>query len=250
MLINVHKIYIINTGPLSVQAQYSRLCPLSSSFCYNGNLVTWSQSQSHIATDDQSVSKSWYRAPFCCSWPNIYYSSTDTVLFLWGALSDESMGLAFVYILRTRQLYLVAVSLSTDFCNVKVGFQNPLKWAITPKIIWIILGLTENKFLCLALGSREYNPCCKYSRQESSLLRRFYSHVLIFEKSRSVSIATGNWLDDRGVSVRVLVIWKKNFFLHDQTGSGVHPASYPKVTGCSFPGGKAIGAWNCPLISN
>jgi hypothetical protein len=33
MLINVYKIY---TGPLSVQAQYSRLCPISSSFRYNG----------------------------------------------------------------------------------------------------------------------------------------------------------------------------------------------------------------------
>jgi hypothetical protein len=33
VLINVHKIY---TGPLSVQAQYSRLCLISSSFRYNG----------------------------------------------------------------------------------------------------------------------------------------------------------------------------------------------------------------------
>jgi hypothetical protein len=73
-------IYIIYTGPLSVQAQYSRFCPISSSFCYD-SLVTWtvvcltaakfkphcfgyqSQSQSHIATDGQSVSKSWCRAP-------------------------------------------------------------------------------------------------------------------------------------------------------------------------------------------
>jgi hypothetical protein len=38
MLINVYKVY---TGPLSVQAQYSRLCPISSSFRYNGSLVTW-----------------------------------------------------------------------------------------------------------------------------------------------------------------------------------------------------------------
>jgi hypothetical protein len=38
MLINVYKIY---TGPLSVQAQYSRLCPISSSFRYNGSLITW-----------------------------------------------------------------------------------------------------------------------------------------------------------------------------------------------------------------
>jgi hypothetical protein len=48
-----------------------------------------SQSQSHIATDGQSVSKS--------SWPDIYYCLTVTVLFLWGALSDERTGLSFVY---------------------------------------------------------------------------------------------------------------------------------------------------------
>jgi hypothetical protein len=38
MLINVYKIY---TGPLSVQAQYSRFCPIFSSFRYNDSLVTW-----------------------------------------------------------------------------------------------------------------------------------------------------------------------------------------------------------------
>jgi hypothetical protein len=32
-----------------------------------------------------------------------------------------------------------------------------------------------------------------------------------------------------------------------QTGSGVHPTSYPMGTGGSFPGGKAAGAWNWPL---
>jgi hypothetical protein len=31
----------IYTGPLSVKAQYSRLCPVSSSFRYNGSLFTW-----------------------------------------------------------------------------------------------------------------------------------------------------------------------------------------------------------------
>jgi hypothetical protein len=38
MLINVYKIY---TGPLSVQDQYSRLFPISSSFRYNGSVITW-----------------------------------------------------------------------------------------------------------------------------------------------------------------------------------------------------------------
>jgi hypothetical protein len=38
MIINLLNIY---TGPLSVQAQYIRLCPISSSFRCNGSLVTW-----------------------------------------------------------------------------------------------------------------------------------------------------------------------------------------------------------------
>jgi hypothetical protein len=48
-------------------------------------------------------------------------------------------------------------------------------------------------------------------------------------------IATGYGLDDRGVGVLSL--------LHVvQTGSGVHPTSYPMGTGGSFPGDKADGA--------
>jgi hypothetical protein len=56
-----------------------------------------SPSPSHIATDGQSVSKSWYRAPSWGPWPDIYCSSTLTVLFLLGAFSDERMGLSFIY---------------------------------------------------------------------------------------------------------------------------------------------------------
>jgi hypothetical protein len=33
--------YTIYTRPLSVQVQYSRSCPVFSSSCYNGSLVTW-----------------------------------------------------------------------------------------------------------------------------------------------------------------------------------------------------------------
>jgi hypothetical protein len=48
----------------------------------------------------------------------------------------------------------------------------------------------------------------------------------------AVCIAIGYWLDDREVGVRV----------HDvQTGSGVHPTSYPMDTGGSFPGLKQPG---------
>jgi hypothetical protein len=44
----------------------------------------------------QSVSKSWCR-------PDIYYCLTVTVLFLWGALSDERTGLSFTIAAGSRQ---------------------------------------------------------------------------------------------------------------------------------------------------
>jgi hypothetical protein len=39
-----------------------------------------------------------------------------------------------------------------------------------------------------------------------------------------------------------------NISLHHrvQNGSGAHPASYPMSIRCSFPGGKAAGAWSWP----
>jgi hypothetical protein len=52
--------------------------------------LTLSQSQSHIATDGQSVN---------LSWPDVYCCLTVTVLLLWGALSDESTDLSFVRVI-------------------------------------------------------------------------------------------------------------------------------------------------------
>jgi hypothetical protein len=49
--------------------------------------ICQSQSQSHIATDGQSVSQQ-----VLVSRPDIFYCLTVTVLFLWGALSDERSG--------------------------------------------------------------------------------------------------------------------------------------------------------------
>jgi hypothetical protein len=51
-------------------------------------LVTSGQSQSHIPTDGQSISKSWCRAP--CG-------AHDQILFDSYGLSDERTGLSFVY---------------------------------------------------------------------------------------------------------------------------------------------------------
>jgi hypothetical protein len=59
----------------------------------------------------------------------------------------------------------------------------------------------------------------------------------------SVGIALGYGLDDRGSRVR-FPAGAGNFSLHYriQSGSGVHPASYPMGTEGFFPGGKAAGA--------
>jgi hypothetical protein len=54
-----------------------------------------SQSQSHIATDGQSLSQSWCQAP---SWAHdqIFITLSQSVLSLWSALSDERTSLSFV----------------------------------------------------------------------------------------------------------------------------------------------------------
>jgi hypothetical protein len=58
----------------------------------------------------------------------------------------------------------------------------------------------------------------------------------------ALGIATGYGLDDRGVGIQVPVgsgIFSSSVV---QTGSGIHPASYPIGTGGSSPGGKVAGA--------
>jgi hypothetical protein len=66
---------------------------------------------------------------------------------------------------------------------------------------------------------------------------------------RSVGIALGYGLDDRGSRVR-FPAGVGNFSLHRvKNGSEVHPTSYPMDTRVSFAGGKAAGAWSWPLTS-
>jgi hypothetical protein len=59
-----------------------------------------SQSQSHIATDGQSVSMSWCRAQLWDFWPEIFFYffffESYGLVFYWGALSDERSGLSCV----------------------------------------------------------------------------------------------------------------------------------------------------------
>jgi hypothetical protein len=75
------------------------------------------------------------------------------------------------------------------------------------------------------------------------------SHFAV-NRDNAVGIATGYGLDDRGVGVRVPVGSRISLLHVVQTGSEVHPTSYPMGTGGSFPRGKAAGAWNWPLAAN
>jgi hypothetical protein len=61
-------------------------------------------------------------------------------------------------------------------------------------------------------------------------------------RDRSVGIALGYGLDDRGSRVR-FPTGTGNFSIHHrvQNGSGTHTASYPMGTRGSFPGSKAAG---------
>jgi hypothetical protein len=63
-----------------------------------------------------------------------------------------------------------------------------------------------------------------------------------FRPSRDsvVGIATSYGLDDRGVGVRVPIDKKFSVLKIVQTGSEIHPTSYPMGTGGSFPGGEVV----------
>jgi hypothetical protein len=67
--------------------------------------------------------------------------------------------------------------------------------------------------------------------------------VQFMSRSSAVGIVTGYGLDYRRRDRDRVPVWSRMFTLNSvHTGSGAHPASYPKGTGGSFPGGKATGA--------
>jgi hypothetical protein len=73
-----------------------------------------------------------------------------------------------------------------------------------------------------------------------------YSHWELGSRSRY-----SDWLRAGRPRGRSLSPCRVKYFLHVvQSGSGVHPTSYPMGTGGSFLGGKAVEAWSWPLTSN
>jgi hypothetical protein len=92
--------------PFSLSPTYRRArtidfsCSFGTGYTENTstNCPSPSPSPSHIATDNQSVSKSWCRAPSGAH-DQIFFSflyMKFSVLFNWGALSDERSGLLFL----------------------------------------------------------------------------------------------------------------------------------------------------------
>jgi hypothetical protein len=71
-------------------------------FLLAGDYLSTNQSQSHIMVDGQSIS---------------YYFLTVTVLFIWGALSDERTGMSFVYAVGPHHsvVFLGSESLGTRY---------------------------------------------------------------------------------------------------------------------------------------
>jgi hypothetical protein len=83
-------------------------------------------------------------------------------------------------------------------------------------------------------------------------LHSLTSLAICFQVSRdsSVGAATGYWLDDRGVGVRVPVGWR--IFTSPCRPDRLWASPNLLSDGCRelFPGGKAAGAWSWPFTSS
>jgi hypothetical protein len=116
--------------------------------CLTNPLVLPSPSPSHIATDGQSVSKSWCRARLGL----IYYCWTLR-FFLWGALSDERMGLSFLHATGPCQRSLSRFRVP---CDSRLDLHgslymlasirgNACKWFVVTKTCLLIRWLLSNR---------------------------------------------------------------------------------------------------------
>jgi hypothetical protein len=77
-----------------------------------------------------------------------------------------------------------------------------------------------------------------------------YCYYIDTSRDSAVGIATGSGWTTEGSELETRQGQEFSLLYVVQTGSGVHPTSYPIVTGGSFPRGKAAGAWSWPLTSN
>jgi hypothetical protein len=88
-----------SSPPTTLRAAVEVFDPAST----RGNLTDYSEFEFYVTTDGQPASLSWHKRP-SGAYDQIFITCvTVTVLFLWGALSDERPGLSFVYAAGPRQ---------------------------------------------------------------------------------------------------------------------------------------------------
>jgi hypothetical protein len=79
--------------PVLFRLLFCTPCSSASTVVYSS--LSHSQSQSYVKTDGQSASLSWNKAPIWGLCPDFHYCHTVAGLLIWGALSDERIGLSF-----------------------------------------------------------------------------------------------------------------------------------------------------------
>jgi hypothetical protein len=73
------------------------------------NSTDYSESEFYVTTDGQSTSLSWNKASIWGLWPDFYYCQTVAGLLMWGAFSDERMGLSLLLTPHQRSYSRVQV---------------------------------------------------------------------------------------------------------------------------------------------
>jgi hypothetical protein len=134
--------------------------------------------------------------------------------------------------------------------NIPAGNGRPARkadnFATCEPIVWKV---GEPRRLTTVRASM---ACCRDSFTSffTLLQRHSVQSSLSLSLSRSrhsaVGIVTGYEMDDREVRVQVSAGLRMSF----SQRLSAHPAFYPIGSAGSFPGGKAVGASNWPLISN
>jgi hypothetical protein len=89
------------------------------------------------------------------SWPDIYYCLTVTVLFLWGALSDERTGLSFIHADGPRQRSLSRVRVPWDSWPYFTVSDLRLPFSSPPTTRRVTVELFEPASTRVYVGSRQ-----------------------------------------------------------------------------------------------
>jgi hypothetical protein len=111
-----------------------------------------SQSQSYVTTDSQLASLSWCQSPIWAPRPDFYYCQTVAGLLMWGAISDERMGLSFtvasglhqhshsrVWVLWDAWLYFTVSDLRPPTWRVRSAYLYPpgTGWPSYTPSLWV-----------------------------------------------------------------------------------------------------------------